>query len=602
MRAWLEEHKLIFSILLIGTVSRFWAFWELPFTHDELSALLRSRISSWQEFIDIGIKMDNHPGGVQLLIWVQTMVGGYEAWWIKLPFLIAGVWCIWMIYLVGFRLYSKETGLFSGALIATLQFPISFSQWARPYIVGLLVVLTLTWVLARLLYERKSPWKWIIGFAFLMATSGYIHYFTLLQTILVSFGFFIMLDRAKRLKLLLGGLLGFALWLPHLGLTLFHLERGGIGNWLKAPTADYWQHMLSYTFQFSWWPILLIAIAIIPALLKWKEWFFKLDRWVMVACFTLPFAIGYFYSIGRAPLLHQSVLIFSLPFLLLWLASFVPIQSKRVPIFIGLLMAINVFVLINQRNHYTLNYQSEYGSALDRLAQLKQADPSLVNIIDLRQDFVDMMMETDMTTVDNVQFLAPFMADHSLETYLQSLTSDRIFFAMNVGTDPESFAAVLHHFPCMEEAHYYHAGEAYLLSKNCDSRIELKVRIREEIIKAGAEPYSEAIKVNWGDLSAKSNTHFVLDYSGYAAEASTVVEVKSDLEPLWRGVSINDFYNPTADHQRAYHVLYNSEMKYDGNIELKSFVWLAKGDSLLVNDYRVFRVPMNNNKFRLFYE
>ncbi len=94
----------------------------------------------------------------------------------------------------------------------------------------------------------------------------------------------------------------------------------------------------------------------------------------------------------------------------------------------------------------------------------------------------------------------------------------------------------------------------------------------------------------------------MLDYSGYAAEASTVVEVKSDLEPLWRGVSINDFYNPTADHQRAYHVLYNSEMKYDGNIELKSFVWLAKGDSLLVNDYRVFRVPMNNNKFRLFYE
>lgn len=602
MRAWLKEHKGIVIILLVAFALRFWNFWKLPFTHDELSALLRTRITGWQEFIDIGIKMDNHPGGVQLLIWFQTILGGYEMWWIKLPFLLAGTWCVWLIYLIGKRLFSISAGILSAAFMASLQFPISFSQWARPYIIGLLVILALTWVLTRLLYERKSPWKWIVGFVLLVAISGYVHYFALLQAIIVSLGFFILFDRDKRLKLLLGGVLAALLWLPHLSLTLFHLDRGGIGNWLKAPPADYWQHMLAYIFQFSWWPILLTAIAIVPNIMKWKKWIANTDRWMLVAAFVLPYIIGYVYSVQRAPLLHQSVLIFSLPFLLLWLTSFANVRPGRLAFFAGLLMAINAFMLINQRQHYVLNYDSEYGSALNWLAALQSENPEIDNVIDLRVDFVQLMQETELTEANNVHYLEPLVAGHTLEAYLNTLKSNRIFFAMNVGTDPEAFAAVLHHYPCIEKAQYYHAGEAYLLSKECDSRVDLRLNIRDEEVLTEANPYSTAMYLKWDELSAKSNTHFVLEYAGNVEEANSVVEVSSVENPMWRGVNVKDFFDPNANRQHAYHVLYNSEMEYAKDDELKSFIWLSKGDSLHIKSYRAFRVPMNTNKFRMFYE
>jgi hypothetical protein len=596
--AWIKQHKLILLILLVATVLRFWAFWEIPYSHDELSALLRTQFSTWSDFIETGIKMDNHPGGVQLLIWWQTMIGGYKAYWIKLPFLMSGVWCVWMIYLVGRRMFSESVGLTSAALLASLQFPITFSQWARPYVIGLLVVLALTWVLLRLIQSEKRSWLWIAGYAMLCALAGYVHYFTLLQVIIISCAFIPYLNRGQLFKLTLGGLLAFVLWLPHLGLTLFHLDRGGIGNWLSAPESDYWLEIIAYVFQFSVWVPLLLVVVSISKLLDVKQWWKVYSRYFLLICAATPYMIGYVYSVQVNPLLHQSVLIFSMPFLLLFCASFV--TDKR-PILDGvviLILAINVNVLITDRNHFEVNYQSEYVSPMRWLHEMNASHAMIPALLELREDFTEMMFKENIVPTHEVQYAEALMASDGLDEYLSDLDSDHLFFAMNSGSDPELFATVLDHFPCIDSVQYYHAGEAYLLNRDCDSR-KLLARETEPQKLDALNPYSKSVEVVVDDPTHAVNIHAVAEFAGKARDASLVMDVKSESNPSWRGVSLNHS-GGSEGHLKAFNVYYFSEWELSVNDQIKSFVWLNSDDSLSVTRLSLYSVPSNSNKFKLF--
>ena len=597
--AWVKENRFILFILFVATVLRFWAFWELPYSHDELSALLRTQISSWQAFIETGIMMDNHPGGVELFIWLQTIVGGYIPIWIKLPFLISGVWCVWLIYLVGKRIFSESVALVAAALMATLQFPITFSQWARPYIIGLLVVLAITWILLRFLQAEKRQWLWVMGYAVLCAVSGYVHYFTLLQAIIISVAFIPYLNREKLLKIMVGGAIAFALWMPHLGLTLFHLDRGGIGNWLQAPEADYWMEIVAYIFQFSWWLPGLLILASMSGLLAVKQWWRVYSRYFLLICAAVPYLVGYLYSVNLNPLLHQSVLIFSMPFFLLFCASF--ITDKR-PILDGvvvLIMAINVNVLVVERDHYTINYLSEYHSPLRWLGEVNASDQTITPaLIELREDFTEMMFEQNIVFDQNVQYAESLLSTNQLDSYLNNLKSGRLLFAMNTGSDPELFAKVLDRFPCIDSVQYYHAGEAYLLSKDCDSR---KILAEKTEYKAlfEVDSYSYSTQVNVDDPNYNVNLHSVVTYSGHASDANLVLDVKSESAPSWRGVQL-DGYNSNEAGLRAFNVFYLSEWGVDVGDEVKTFVWLNSKDSITIHDISIYSVPSNKNKFKLF--
>lgn len=596
--AWIQKHKLIFLILLVATALRFSAFWEIPYSHDELSALLRTQFSTWSDFIETGIKMDNHPGGVQLLIWLQTMIGGYAAYWIKLPFLICGVWCVWLIYLVGRRMFSESVGLISAALLATLQFPITFSQWARPYVIGLLVVLALTWVLLRFIQSEKRIWLWIVVYAMLSALAGYVHYFTLLQVIIISCAFIPYLNQGQILKLAMGGLLAFVLWLPHLNLTLFHLDRGGIGNWLHVPESDYWLEIIAYVFQFSVWVPLLLVVVSISKLLDVKKWWKVYSRYFLLICAATPYMIGYVYSVQVNPLLHQSVLIFSMPFLLLFCASFV--TDKR-PILDGvviLILAINVNVLITDRNHFELNYQSEYVSPMLWLYEMNASHAMIPALIELREDFTEMMFEENIVPTHEVQYAEALTSSRGLDEYLSNLDSDHLFFAMNSGSDPELFATVLDHFPCIDSVQYYHAGEAYLLNRDCDSR-KLLARETEPQTLDALNPYSKSVEIVVDDPTHAVNIHAVSEFTGKARDASLVMDVKSESDPSWRGVSL-DHLGGSEGHLKAFNVYYLSEWELSVDDQIKSFVWLNSDDSISVTRLSIYSVPSNTNKFKLF--
>ena len=127
----------ILLILFIGSILRFYNYVEIPFTHDEFSALFRLNFDSFSELIEKGVKVDGHPAGVHVFLYYWTKVFGSSEWIVKLPFTIFGIVSIWIIYLIGRKWFNETVGLISAAFIASIQFTVIYSQIARPYISGM---------------------------------------------------------------------------------------------------------------------------------------------------------------------------------------------------------------------------------------------------------------------------------------------------------------------------------------------------------------------------------------------------------------------------------------------------------------------------------
>lgn len=601
---WVKRNASILFILLLGAVLRFWNYVNLPYCHDEISALLRTRFETFSELISQGVMPDGHPAGTQVLLWFWTKLGGYNPMWVKLPFEFAGIWSIWLIYLVGRRLKNEQLALIAAALLATLQFPITFSQWARPYSLGLAAVLALSWSLLVLKQQDDKKWNALVYFILSAFACAIFHYFALLQAMVITFFFLPFLGLRKSGYILFASFLAFCLWFPHLTITLAHLELGGIGLWLQPPKPDYWLQMLQYAFGYSWWTPALLLVGALATMLNWKLILSSYVPWFLLLSATASYVIAYFYSTHLNPVLHQSVLLFSLPFLLLFVAWFVRVSQALIPFYLLIIMFINVDVLARERDHFYLNYNHEFDGSLRWLAELQSSDTSLTNVVDLRKDGVEFLMNKGIVATAEIQFFEDINTTSNAETFLNDTKTKRLFVSITPGTDPELLAAALQHYPCIDEARYFHAGEAYLLSKDCESRKEIEHRQFHRDSLNRDSPYTSAIIFPASVVPAESSMQFVLRWRAASpSNAMSVIETTSGNSKAdhWQGALFSESFDSRLAEQRAYHALYSAEMNFTLADSIRFYVWSQDAEHIEVEDIRAYSVPANTMKYRLFY-
>ena len=123
-------------IILVGAVLRLWNYTSFSYINDELSALTRTHYGSFSELLEKGIKPDVHPIFEQTFLFYWTKIVGYGPAGVRLPFILIGIACIPVIYFIGKRWFNNSTGLFAAAMFAVLQYPIYYTQQARPYAFG----------------------------------------------------------------------------------------------------------------------------------------------------------------------------------------------------------------------------------------------------------------------------------------------------------------------------------------------------------------------------------------------------------------------------------------------------------------------------------
>jgi hypothetical protein len=388
-----KKHKI--AVLLIFTFAlftRFWHYGDLQFSHDEISALSRTGYSTFAQLIEQGIAIDGHPAGVQTFLHFYTQTFGYKEWVVKLPFTFLGLATLWFIILSGRALSNLQAGLLTAASMAVMQHFVVYSQLARPYGPGLFFGVLAGYFWLRYCYQNyqvKNLW----GFMLAAAAAAYCHQFSLLLIALMGLSGFAVLPKTKWRVYFLFNAGIFGLYVPHLPIFFKQLAIGGIGSWLAKPTPGFILQYFTYTAHYSWWfgIILILSLA-----LTWRKKTGPLF-WPGLLWFGITFIIGFGYSLGINAVLQFSGLVFSFPFLLLFLFSN-SAGAKWKWVLPAILVSGSLSLYI-QRQHYPFFYVSPFAKPLEALAAADEKTVLLHNLAPQKIEFYQAQYPVDTNRV-----------------------------------------------------------------------------------------------------------------------------------------------------------------------------------------------------------
>ena len=368
-----KDRLMLLVILAVAAILRFFHLGGFSLSNDELSALVRTEFGSLRELIDQGIRIDAHPAGVQVFLYYWIKIWGNSEAALRFPFALAGTLSVLLVYLIGKRWFGKLNGLLAAAALAALQFPLLYSQIARPYAPGLLFTLSAAWFWTLLLFSRDetqdtvsvAPTKhgrlwYAVGFSLSLAACAYTHYFSMLMAGLLVLSGLFFLNKNNCRDYIFACLASALLFLPHLRIFLQQLSYGGVGEWLGPPKPGFLGHFFDYGLNDSpWIKILWLAMCLVP-MLAFPSRLKKPAFYILcIGLYLVPYFIGAWYSVAVNPVLQYSTLLFSYPFLLLFLSGFIPDEKVtgivRILLVLFLLAAGTASTVV-EKKYYSTNH------------------------------------------------------------------------------------------------------------------------------------------------------------------------------------------------------------------------------------------------------
>lgn len=377
MKNWSVEDKLAAVVVVIAALFRFYHFDQWSLSNDELSALTRLKFASFGEMIQKGVQEnDMHPMGVQSFLWVWTHLFGDSETVVRFPFVLLGIGSAILLYLTGRNMFGKAPALAAVAVFAGLQFPVLYAQLARPYSPGLFFSLLTTYAWSHMCMVRK---EWNLRDAVVFVAGGcgamYSHYFSFMFAGLVSLSGYFLLPRKDLLKYTACGIAMMLLYIPNLSVFIAQFSIGGLGGpegWLGPPGKDALWNYLLYCFNESvvLLVLLIIAAAIFAMIYKGNSSLRK-NRVLALLFFLLPALIAYFYSVFKNPVFQYSILLFSFPFILLFMFSWFRPAAWRVWQYVQLLLllAVTGYSTVVAEGFYSRQFFAPFKLVAEKMAE-----------------------------------------------------------------------------------------------------------------------------------------------------------------------------------------------------------------------------------------
>lgn len=495
-----NNYTLLFLIIIVAFILRFYNFTAIPFTHDELSALFRTQFHNLHDLINYGVKVDGHPAGVQLFLYFWIKIVGFNEWLIKLPFTLLGIGSVILLYFIGKKWYNETVGLLASAFLASLQYPIYYSQMARPYASGLFFSLALLYFWSNLLLTPEKKFNRSLLYFIIFATlSAYNHYFSLLFALLVGIVGLFLIQKEYRFRYILSGIMVVCLFIPHLSITISQLQLKGVGNWLQKPTSIFILNYFFYLFHHSGWVLgTTLLITIFGIIFRSKNRFLPRNFLIFLSLFLTPIIVGYLYSYSIDSVLQYSVLLFSFPYLFFLLFGFIREQKFFMnTILIFTILIINIVTLIYEREYYQYGYQSIYEKIMTNYPIEKENFTLFVTYNTPKiQNFYQHKYQINHQEIINLNhFSSSFAIDSIL--YERSKIYSFLYLGAISSIPPNIIPIIQTYYPKIITKNNYFSGETSIFYKS-NSRRDNSFLI--------SQLFNNKKDNNWKSLK---NTHFI---------------------------------------------------------------------------------------------
>lgn len=519
---------LLILIILVGAVLRFWNYFNMPFTYDEMSALLRTNFTNFNDVIEYGVKIDTHPPGVQVFMYYWTQLFGQTEWVVKFPFILMGLASIYLTFLIAQKWFNDTVALITCSMLSVMQFTVMYSQIARPYISGMFLVLCMVYFWSKLLSNpEKHFWKnWSLTILF-GGLCAYNHHFSLLTAGLVGLMGVFLINRKYLFKYILIAPAIFLLYLPNIGIFLHQLKRGGVGEWLGAPSPDFIVEFIRYCFHFSYiFGFATLALLIFGGF-TFKKNEFKTTNWrVSGILFISVFLIGYFYSAYVNPVMQYSMLLFVFPFLLFFLFGWVSkLNNKQNTIIVMAILLVGTTSLTLERKHFQVFYQNRYFQMKADAMELADEDTEVIFVN--YQEIIDHPFPTDFQ-IDNWVWDEKYYTFQDFENGITASNKSKLMIGYLEQMPKELIAIAMKHYPFVQEQRCYNAATTYLLSKK-KSKNDFSIIYFENSFKTN----SIATYMNFDESKLNQQKNTYLDTNewslGMSLNLSKCVQHKYDI-------------------------------------------------------------------------
>lgn len=479
--------RALLALLLLGAVLRFWDLPHLPYTHDEQSALVRIYPSLGETVTKGVMELDTHPPGVQVFEWLWTKVFSMREADVKLPFIVMGLLATALLYRFALAWTGAGAALMLATLMATLQYTVFYSQLARPYAAGLFTTALLADQLTR--YLAFGHRRMLIGTGIGIVLSAYVHHFSLMLAALMAFTGLLLVGKEQRKAYLVMCVVALVLYLPNVPIIMHQLSQGGLAGWLPPP-GDGW--LADYAGYLSHWSLsmgvgLVVVVLASVVLMLTKGGASGPARWFLLFWGIVPFAIGYAYSVWRAPVLQYSVILFSFPYLALFVLQGLMHVPRRAVLVACFLMAwASVLSLVDERKHYTATYHSKYAESLrEGIAAVAERGADhvlmLTDIPGHMEHFYRSQWGLGQDRLASVN-VHDGWSQARLDSLLSATAAEEVVYGRSNGAVPEHLAVLQQHFPRLMHRADMVEGQVFRFSR---APIEMQRFDRDTVAHAG---------------------------------------------------------------------------------------------------------------------
>lgn len=402
--------------ILLGAMAaalRFYGLGKESLWADELGQIIVARRGLWETITTSAGHRGNTP--LDYVITHVMLQFGTSEVWLRLPAALFGIGAVWLLYLVGRRLFGLTVGLVATTLLALTPLHIYYSQELRFYSLATFAILATVYAFT-LATEGKDRRLWSL-FSAVATVALYSHYYALL--VLVALGLWLSLFRRDALLPFVvssaTALLLFAPWLWWDVLRLGTLNSNpapfvvppftelisGLFNSPDTPAGCFWR------CQYGGWAA-TVGLPLLAVAALWTA------QRRMVALPALVVGIGYAGVIaldayGQYFFAYRQTLVF-LPFLLLAVVGCLAAVSRRyaLPVLsVALVMATVVFAP-RIEEIYTVNGKADFRGTAAYLLSRMDDDNVLMTSVPEYLLFYEPELASHIKTVNRSDSLQVF--------------------------------------------------------------------------------------------------------------------------------------------------------------------------------------------------